>query len=199
MAAPSQWLVQRLNNMKYGYIRYEASFYGPVNSFLNKLYDSDQNFLVKAQPRLRSLETAPNARTSIDSNDQPVQRRDDDPIPDFVVVKGTEDLHADVPFLIIEVKNQHVSFGAGASQTDRYDGWARDYLNQAYNKDPVVPKPPRFLYMMQIFGSTAWISTITKDVHSIDGQGFFVDLTLMVSHKLVQNGFKGRVVVGVYK
>lgn len=150
--------------MKAVQIRYEASFYGPINSFLNKLYDSDQNFLVKAQPRLRRIQQAPpNARTSIDSNDQPVQRRDDDPIPDFVVARGTESLHADVPFLIIEVKNQHVGPSNGAYQVDRYDEWAREYLEQAYNRDPVTPKRAREISLVQVFGSTAWISVITKD------------------------------------
>lgn len=140
-------------------VHYESQYYGPFTAFFVKIFDPNERFLVKAQPRLRTAIQTANQRASLDSNGQTVATNADDSVPDYVVARGTESLHADVPFLIIEVKNSHINHSDAAVQVDHYDQWSRVYLEHAYAQR----REPVHIALVQLFGTKAWVSLIVKD------------------------------------
>ncbi|KAL0957265.1 hypothetical protein HGRIS_001079 [Hohenbuehelia grisea] len=89
-----EWIITRLHNMGEMEPRYEASYRGAHNAFLQSYFPASQNFLIKTETRLRQPVTTddpkqPNERTSIDSNGQHVHIRANDGVPDFVVCFAT--------------------------------------------------------------------------------------------------------------
>jgi hypothetical protein len=50
-----QWLDTRLDSTLKENLRYEASWYGPINSLLTHVFPLQQRFMIKPQPKLRPV------------------------------------------------------------------------------------------------------------------------------------------------
>jgi hypothetical protein len=100
-------------------LRYEASFYGPINSLLTHVFPLRQRFMVKPQPKLHPVAGMPpphseaesSGRVSINSMKNAVQSRKAGRVstdePDFIIVKAGFEYGGDLALAIIEVKKNH--------------------------------------------------------------------------------------------
>src|SRR5882762_8662415 len=78
-----EWLERRLASTMKEDLRYEASFYGPINSLLTHIFPLCQQFMVKPQPKLHPVAGMPplhseaesGGRVFIDSMNNVVQSR----------------------------------------------------------------------------------------------------------------------------
>jgi hypothetical protein len=129
------WLAARLRSAGGGLSpRYEASLYGPLNSFLTWYFPPTRQFMIKPQGKIRphySSDIADDVdmvRVSIDSYGGEVLSRDEKggeqsvKIPDFVVVKASASLHGDRVLMIVEVKRGDMSLDAAKEQLAEYFG-----------------------------------------------------------------------------
>ncbi|KAF9232552.1 hypothetical protein BU15DRAFT_30429, partial [Melanogaster broomeanus] len=123
------WVDLRFENLMSPHTRYESSWYGPINILLNTYFPASDHFMVKPQARLHRQVEGDEPRTSVDSYGVPVQRRNNDDFPDFLVCSADSALHTDIPFLILEAKRDALQQGRG--QPDRYLDWASKYQDAA--------------------------------------------------------------------
>jgi len=114
-----EWLQRRLASTIEEDLRFEASFYGPINSLLTHVFPLQQRFMVKPQPKLHPVAGMPppqseaesSERVSIDSMNNVVQSRKAGRVstdePDFIVVKAGFEYGGDLALAVVEVKKKH--------------------------------------------------------------------------------------------
>ncbi|KAE9385891.1 hypothetical protein BT96DRAFT_1006642 [Gymnopus androsaceus JB14] len=98
--------------------------------------------MVKPIPRLRtavSESTTDGTPRSINSYNREVEVRNDDDLPDFVVVKATASLYDDRALLIWELKRDDADAAQTSVQLTRYLGWAADYQAFVLRQDGSLP------------------------------------------------------------
>jgi len=113
-----EWLQRHLASTIEEDLRYEASFYGPINSLLTHVFPLQQRFMVKPQPKLHPVAGMPppqseaesSERVSIDSMNNVVQSRKAGRVstdePDFIVVKAGFEYGGDLALAVVEVKKK---------------------------------------------------------------------------------------------
>jgi hypothetical protein len=113
-----EWLERRLASTMKKDLRYEALFYGPINSLLTHVFPLRQRFMVKPQPKLHPVAGMPpphseaksGGRVSIDSMNNVVQSRQAGRVstdePDFIVVKAGFEYGGDLALAVVEVKKK---------------------------------------------------------------------------------------------
>jgi hypothetical protein len=113
-----EWLQRRLASTIEEDLRYEASFYGPINSLLTHVFPLQQQFMVKPQPKLHPVAGMPppqsdaesSEQVSIDSMNNVVQSRKAGRVltdePDFIVVKAGFEYGGDLALAVVEVKKK---------------------------------------------------------------------------------------------
>src|SRR5882762_3461538 len=127
-----EWLERRLASTMKEDLRYEASFYGPINSLLTHVSPLRQWFMVKPQPKLHPVAGMPpqhseaesSRRVSIDSMNNAVQSRKAGRVstdePDFIVVKAGFEYGGDLALAIVEVKKHEKIMRVDWDQALRY-------------------------------------------------------------------------------
>jgi hypothetical protein len=143
---PPTWVYNRITATggKLG-ARYEASMYGPINSFLSSYFPAHQNFMVKPQPKLRPEfvpdGSDPGARISHDSYRASVIPRAFPGLeegllsPDFIVIKATSEKDNDELLLVVEIKPKDRSLQNAEEQLV-------DYMESVANKVRVDTNEP---------------------------------------------------------
>jgi len=113
-----EWLQRRLASTIEEDLRFEASFYGPINSLLTHVFPLQQRFMVKPQPKLHPVAGMPppqseaesSERVSIDSMNNVIQSRKAGRVstdePDFIVVKAGFEYGGDLALAVVEVKKK---------------------------------------------------------------------------------------------
>lgn len=108
-------------------VRYESSYYGPINSWLGCYFTVPAGFMIKPQAKIRPPAVDSDlGRVSIDSyGGQVVARavggRELGLLePDFIVVRASEKTSDDIMVLIIEVKRNNVSIQKATEQITDY-------------------------------------------------------------------------------
>lgn len=145
------WLSARLYNLAHQRVHYESSFGGAHNGFLNCYFPVSHGYMVKPIPRLRTPvdpTVAFSGRNSVDSYGAEVQTSPRDDIPDFLVCKATASLHADIPFLIWELKRDSRAASSTSTQMARYEEWLFYHQRREVNSTGL--------------GSTTWVAVVEK-------------------------------------
>ncbi|KAF8630328.1 hypothetical protein AX17_005437, partial [Amanita inopinata Kibby_2008] len=153
-----KWIFERLYNLGTKSVRYEASFSGPHNAFLQTYFDPGFLFLIKPIPRIRtqaSTDEEAAGRTSKDSYNQKVEIRSDDAVPDFLVCASGPGLHDDRPLLLWELKRDDKDATRTAAQAAQYERWIRAYQD-AENR--AVTSQPNTIYLAIVEKSTVTIT-----------------------------------------
>jgi hypothetical protein len=127
-----EWLQRHLASTIEEDLRFEASFYGPINSLLTHVFPLQQRFMVKPQPKLHPVAGMPppqseaesSERVSIDSMNNVVQSRKAGRVstdePDFIVVKAGFEYGGDLALAVVEVKKHEKITRVDWDQALRY-------------------------------------------------------------------------------